>query len=97
MIATYHEYYGDHVDTAFVLYKDREPVEFSKTRNPIRQWYREVKAEIEATYLPHRGYIVSDGTDGADKTAFQLYDYHLYPGIVARACQAYAQQRREQQ
>ncbi len=96
VIATYHEYYGDHVDTVFVLYKDREPVEFSKTKSPIRQWYREIKAEIEATYLPHRGYIVSDGQNGEDQTAFQLYDYHLYPGIVARACQAYEQQQKEQ-
>ena|GEM_PF-1469931 len=89
VIATYIESYGDHIDTAFLLYQDREPVEFSKTRNPVRQWYREAKAAIEATYQPHRGYIVSSGENGEDRTAYQLYDYHMYPGIVARACSAY--------
>ncbi len=97
VIATYIESYGDHIDTALVLYKDREPVEFSKKRNPIRQWYREAKREIEATYLPHRGYIVSSGRHGEKETAYQLYDSHFYPGIVARACQAYEQQKKEQQ
>jgi hypothetical protein len=91
VIATYHEYYGDHIETAFLLYKDRDPVEFSKTKNPVRQWYREAKAEIEATYQPHRGYIVSSGENGERETAYQLYDSHVYPGIVARACSAYEQ------
>ncbi len=95
VIATYHEYYGDHINTAFVLYKDREPVEFSKTRNPVRQWYREAKAAIEATYQPYRGYLVRSGEDGEDRTSYHLYDSHMYPGIVARACQAYEQQQQQ--
>ena len=91
VIATYHEYYGDHIDTAFLLYRDREPLEFSKTRNPVRQWYREAKAAIDATYAPHQGYIVGTGADGEDRTAYQLYDHHFYPGIVALARSAYEQ------
>jgi hypothetical protein len=91
VVATYHEYYGDHVDAAFLLYRDREPLEFSKTRNPVRLWYREAKAAIEATYTPHQGYIVGTGVEGEDRTAYHLYDHHLYPGIVARARSAYEQ------
>jgi hypothetical protein len=91
VLATYHEYYGDQLDTAFLLYRDREPLEFSKTRNPVRLWYREAKVAIEATYTPHQGYIVGTGVEGEDRTAYHLYDHHLYPGIVARARSAYEQ------
>ncbi len=94
VLATYHEYYGDQLATAFLLYRDRDPLEFSKTRNPVRQWYREAKAAIEATYTPHQGYIVSSGADGEDRTAYQLYDSHLYPGIVARANADYEAQQK---
>ena len=90
VMATYHENYGDHIDTAFLLYRDRDPLELSKRKNPTRQWYLESKAALVATYQPHQGYIVGTGGDGEDRTAYQLYDHHLYPGIVARARQAYA-------
>jgi len=93
VLVTYRENYGDHLDTAFVLYRDHEPLEFSKRKNPTRQWYLETKAEIEATYQPRIGYVVSSGQDGEDRTSYQLYDSHLYPGIVARACQAYDKEK----
>ncbi len=91
ILVTYKEYYGNHLATAFLLYRDREPVEFSKRKNPVRQWYLDTKAEIEATFVPHIGYIVGTGLDGEDRTSYQLYDHHLYPGIVLRARQAYDQ------
>ena len=90
VMATYRENYGDHLDTAFLLYRDREPVEFTRRKNPMRQWYNEAKAEIEATFKPHQGYTVGKYADGETITVYQLYDHHLYPGIVARARQAYA-------
>jgi len=89
ILVTYKEYYGNHLDTAYVLYLDREPLELSKRKNPTRQWYLESKAEIEATYTPNQGYLVGTGLDGEDRTTYHLYDHHLYPGIVARARQAY--------
>jgi hypothetical protein len=95
VLATYHENYGNHIDTAFVLYCDRDPLELSKRKNPTRQWYLESKATIEATYQPRQGYIVGTGADGEDRTAYQLYDSHLYPGIVARAVAAYEQRKIE--
>jgi hypothetical protein len=97
VIATYHEYYGDHIATAFVLYRDRDPLEVSKRKNPTRQWYLETKAEIEATYTPRQGYIVGTGLDGEDRTAYQLYDHHFYPGIVAAARKAYEQENKKSQ
>jgi hypothetical protein len=97
VIATYHEYYGDHIDAAFVLYHDRDPLEFSKRKNPTRQWYLETKAELVATYKPQQGYIVGTGLDGGDRTAYQLYDHHFYPGIVARARSAYEQENKQSQ
>lgn len=96
VLAVYHEYYGDQLDTAFLVYRDRDPLEFSKRKNPTRQWYLESKAAIETTYTPHQGYIVGTGADGEDRTAYQLFDSHLYPGIVARACKAYEQRKKEQ-
>ena len=96
VVAVYHEYYGDHIDAVFLLYRDRDPLELSKRKNPTRQWYLESKAAIEATYTPHQGYIVGTGQDGEDRTAYQLYDHHFYLGIVARACSAYEQSKKEQ-
>jgi hypothetical protein len=95
VIATYHEYYGDHLTTAFVLYRDRDPLEVSKRKNPTRQWYLESKAAIEATYTPLHGYIVGTGADGEDRTAYQLSDHHFYPGIVARARHTYDQENKK--
>ncbi len=95
VLATYHEYYGDHIDTAYVLYRDRDPLELSKRKNPTRQWYLESKATIEATYQPRQGYIVTTGADGQDRTAYQLYDYHVYPGIVARAVAEYTRTHKD--
>jgi len=97
IMATYHEYYGDHIATAFVLYRDRDPLEFSKRKNPTRQWYLASKAELVATYTPHEGYIVGTGAEGEDQTAYQLSDSHLYPGIVARARSAYEQENKKSQ
>jgi hypothetical protein len=75
------------------LFDWKSSLEFTRRKNPMRQWYNEAKAEIEATYQPHIGYVVSSGQEGEDRTAYQLYDHHLYPGIVARACQAYDQKK----
>lgn len=93
VLATYREYYGDQNDTAFLLYRDREPLEISKRRNPTRQWYQESKAELEATYTERRGYIVGTDVDGEPHTAYHLYDSHMYPGIVARAKKEYDQKQ----
>lgn len=93
VLVTYKEYYGNKIETAFLLYLDREPLEFSKRKNPMRLWYNEAKAEIEATYKPHQGYIVGTGADEEDKTAFQLYEHHMYPGVVGRARQAYDKEK----
>lgn len=95
ILATYHETYDNHLATAFLLYRDRDPLELSKRKNPTRHWYLASKAAIEATYQPHQGYIVGTGADGEDRTAYQLYDYHLYPGIVALAQQEYTQTHTE--
>lgn len=89
ILVRYHEYYGNHIETAFLLYRDREPVEFTRRKNPTRQWYNEAKAQIEATKTPNRGYIISTGADGEDRTTYQIEDHHVYPGIVARAAAEY--------
>ncbi len=89
ILVTYHEYYGNHIETAFLLYRDGSFVEFTRRRNPMRQWYNEARAEIEATYQPRIGYVVSSGQDGEDRTSYQIYDYHMYEGVVARAVAAY--------
>jgi len=91
VLATYHETYGDHLDAVFLLYRDREPVEFTRRKKQHRTWYDEAKAEIEATYRPNQGYIVGSGLDEYDRTVYQLYDHHMYPGIVARASHEYTQ------
>lgn len=93
LLVTYKEYYGNHLEAEFMLYRDGTSVEFTKRKNPMRQWYNEAKAEIEATYKPNQGYIVSTGLDGEDRTSYRLYDSHMYPGIVARACLAYEQEK----
>lgn len=92
VMATYHENYGDHIDTAFLLYRNRDPVEFTRRKKQMRDWYDEAKAEIEATYKPHQGYIVGKDPDGELLTVYQLYDHHMYLGIVARACEAYGKE-----
>jgi hypothetical protein len=85
VLATYHENYGDHIDTAFLLYRDGTIVEFTRRKKQHRTWYEEAKAEIEATYKPHQGYIVGTNGDGRPYTSYQLAEHHMYPGIVARA------------
>lgn len=89
VLVTYQEYYGNHISTTFLLYRDREPLEFSKRKNPVRQWYLDEKAAIEATWQQGVGYIIGRGLDDEDRTAYQLFDSHLYPGIVRRATNAY--------
>jgi hypothetical protein len=96
VIATYHESYDNHIDTLFLLYRDRDPVEFSRRKKQHRMWYEEAKAELEATYTPHIGYVVSSGQDGEDRTSYQLYDYHMYPGIISRAVAEYNQTHQKQ-
>ena len=95
VLATYHETYGDHIDAVFLLYRDRLPLELNKRKNPTRQWYLESKAELEATYKPNQGYIVGTGAGGENSTVYQLYDHHMYPGIVARARHEYTQTHKE--
>ena len=89
VLATYHENYGDRLDAVFLLYRDREPVEFTRRKKQHRTWYEEAKAELEATYRPNQGYIVGTNSDGRPWTVYQLSDHHFYPGIVARARQEY--------
>src|SRR2546428_2581891 len=96
VMATYHEYYGDHLDASFLLYKDGTIVEFSRRKKQHRTWYEQAKAEIEATYKPHQGYVVGIDEDGHPYTAYQLADHHMYEGIVARARQEYAQTHKEE-
>ncbi len=94
VMATYREYYGDHIATAFLLYRDGVIDEFTRRKKQHRTWYEQAKQEIEATYKPHQGYIV--GTDdGHPSTAYQLAEHHMYPGIVARAQQGYNQTHKD--
>ncbi len=95
VMATYHEYYGDHLDTAFLLYRDGTSVEFTRRKKQLRTWYEEAKADIEATHRPNQGYIVGTDGDGHPYTSYQLYDHHMYPGIVKRAVAAYNQTHKE--
>lgn len=95
VMATYHEYYGDHLATAFLLYRDGTSVEFTRRKKQHRTWYEQAKAEIEATYRPHQGYVVGTDSEGRPYTAYQLNDHHMYEGIVARARQEYTQTHKE--
>ncbi len=96
VMATYHEYYGDHLNTAFLLYRDGTMIEFSRRKKQHRTWYEQVKAEIEATYRPHQGYVVGTDEDGHPYTSYQLADHHMYEGIVARASHEYTQTHKEE-
>ncbi len=89
VMATYHEYYGDHLATAFLLYRDGTIVEFTRRKGKLRQWYNEAKAEIETTYKPNQGYVVGTDEDGHPYTSYQLAEHHMYEGIVARARHEY--------
>jgi len=95
VLVTYHEYYGDHIDTAFLLYRDADPVEFTRRKKQLREWYDQAKAEIEATYKPNQGYIVGTYEDGNPHTTYQLGDHHMYEGIVARAVAEYTPTHKE--
>src|SRR5713101_898380 len=85
VIATYKEYYGDHIDNVSLLYRDGTNDEYTRRKKQLRTWYEETKAEIEATYKPHQGYIVGTDADGRPHTTYQLGEHHMYEGIVARA------------
>ncbi len=95
VIATYRQRYGNHLQATYLLYRDGTVVEFSRRIKKLRTWFDEAKAELEATYQPNQGYIVSPGEHGEDRTAYTLEESHMYPGIVARASHEYTQTHKE--
>lgn len=76
IVCTYHEYYGDHLEAVFLIYKDTLAVEVNKRLKAIQQLFKKARAHIEATRDEQGRYHYGD-----DYTTYHIEDSHLYPII----------------
>jgi len=76
IVCKYHEYYGDHLEVVFLVYKDKLAVEVNKRLKAIQQLFQQARARIEATRDGQGLYHYGDGY-----TTYHLEESHLYPLI----------------
>lgn len=73
IVVKYKEYYGDHTEAVFFVYKDKLAVEVNKRLKAVQQVFQQAKAQIEATRDGQGGYHYGDGY-----TTYHLEESHLY-------------------
>src|SRR5260370_8308575 len=49
IVVKYHEYYGDHLETAFFVYKDKLAVEVNTRQKAVHQLFRQARQQLKAT------------------------------------------------
>lgn len=76
IVCKYHEYYGDHLEAVFLVYKDTLAVEVNKRLKAIQQLFQKARAHIEAT-RDEQGYYHY----GDEYTTSHPEESHLYPII----------------
>src|SRR5258708_29567751 len=76
IVVKYHEYYGDHLETAFFVYKDKLAVEVNKRQKAVQQLFRQARQQLEATRDGSGAYHI-----GNDWTTYHIEEGHLYPII----------------
>jgi len=76
IVCKYHEYYGDHLEVVFLVYKDKLAVEVNKRLKAIQQLFQKARSQIEATRDKQGRYHYGDGY-----TTYHLEESHLYPII----------------
>jgi hypothetical protein len=75
IVIEYRESHGDHLEVAFLAYKDDKLVELNKRRKQIQQLFKQAREKAEATKDTRGAY---HPYEDSDLTTYQLYDSHLY-------------------
>lgn len=77
IVIKYKEYYGDHTEALFFVYKDRLAVEVNKRLKAVSQVFKQARMQLEATKDRLGQYHYGD-----DHVTFQLEESHLYPVVA---------------
>lgn len=73
IVVKYKEYYGDHTEAVFFVYKDKLAVEVNKRLKAVQEVFKQARAQLEATRDGQGGYHYGDGY-----TTYHLEESHLY-------------------
>jgi hypothetical protein len=76
IVVKYKEYYGEHTEAVFFVYKDKLAVEVNKRLKAVQQVFQQARAQIEATRDGQGRYHYGDGY-----TTYHIEESHLYPAI----------------
>jgi hypothetical protein len=87
IVIKYHEYYGDHLVVAFLVYKDGRIIELNKRKGDIQKLFKRARETLEETKDTQGAYHL-----GNDWTTYRLEDGHLYPVISDLASADYDKQ-----
>ncbi len=76
IVVKYKEYYGDHLEAVFFVYKDKLAVEVNKRLRAVQQLFKQAREQLEATRDGQGSYHYGDGL-----TTYHLEESHLYPTV----------------
>lgn len=76
IVCKYHEYYGDHLEVVFLVYKDKLAVEVNKRLKVVQLLFQQARAQVEATRDQQGLYHYGDGY-----STYHIEESHLYPII----------------
>jgi hypothetical protein len=76
IVVKYKEYYGEHTEAVFFVYKDKLAVEVNKRLKAVQQVFQQARARLEATRDGQGGYHYGDGY-----ITYHLEESHLYPTV----------------
>ena len=84
IVIKYHEYYGDHLVVAFLVYRDGRIIELNKRKGDIQRLFKRAREKLEATKDSQGAYHL-----GNDWTTYHIEDGQLYPVISELASANY--------
>jgi hypothetical protein len=77
IVIKYHEYYGDHLVVAFLVFKDGTILELNKRKGEIQKLFKRAREKLVSTKDSKGVYHLGEGW-----TTSMIEDGHLYPVIA---------------